>query len=103
MEIEETKEKAKDVMDKVVKSSKDAFSKAGNVIQKLGDKSVQKIELMQLESKRKDEIKKLGLIAEQKFYKENAESLSKNDEEVLKILNELKKIDEDIEKHKVNN
>ena len=54
MEMEEAKEKAKDVMDKVVVSSKDAFSKAGNAIQKFGDKSVLKIEIMQLKSKRKN-------------------------------------------------
>ena len=63
MEMEEAKEKAKDVMDKVVVSSKDAFSKAGNAIQKFGDKSVLKIEIMQLKSKRKNAVSKLGVYA----------------------------------------
>ena len=67
MEMEEAKEKAKDVMDKVVVSSKDAFSKAGNAIQKFGDKSVLKIEIMQLKSKRKNAVSKLGVYAEKKF------------------------------------
>ena len=96
MEMEEAKEKAKDVMDKVVVSSKDAFSKAGNAIQKFSDKSVLKIEIMQLKSKRKNAVSKLGVYAEKKFYAENAESISRSEDEVSKLLDEIKNLDSQI-------
>lgn len=97
MEMNEAKEKAKDVVDKVVVTSKDALLKAGSTVQKWSDIGVVKLEIVQLKSKRKNLVSRLGQYAEKCFLVDQAESVLISDPEVKFILQEIKDVDALIE------
>jgi predicted DNA-binding protein (UPF0278 family) len=53
-------ENVKKYVDKGIKVSKDAFSKAGTTASRWGDQGVKKVELLQLSAKLKEQYEKLG-------------------------------------------
>jgi len=53
-------DKMKNYLDKSVEVSKDTIGKAGDVVQEFGDKSITKVEKIQLEQKLKREYLELG-------------------------------------------
>ena len=98
---EETKEKTKNFMDKVKKvfdrgivASKKALGVAGDAVQDFSDKSVLRIEKMQLESKLKKQYELLGEYASDTFAKKN--SIAASDTKVSAILKEIKRIKAEI-------
>lgn len=99
MDKEEFKEKFKFGMEKVVESSKKALAQAGSAVQDFSDKSVIRIEIHQLESKRDEQVKLLGNLAMSRFLAEGTQTLSSDEEAVSAILEEVKKLDKDIAEH----
>lgn len=99
MDKEEFKEKFKFGMEKVVESSKKALAQAGSAVQDFSDKSVIRIEIHQLESKRDEQVKLLGDLAMSRFLAEGTQTLSSDEEAVSAILEEVKKLDKDIAEH----
>lgn len=100
MNKEELKEKFKTGLDKVVESSKVAFSKAGTAVQKFSEDSVTHIEIKQYESKKGDQFKKLGELAFEKFQNDDAAVMSASEEAVVAIINQIKEYDEEIAKRR---
>lgn len=90
-------EKLKDMMGKGATASKNAFEKAGSAVQDFSDKSVLKIEIKQLESKRNQDYTKLGTFAANAFLS-GADSVSVSTDEVKEIIEDIKSIDAEIEK-----
>lgn len=99
MDKEELKEKFKFGMEKVMESSKKALAQAGSAVQDFSDKSVIRIEIHQLESKRDEQVKLLGDLALTRFLAEGTQTLSSDEEAVAAILEEIKKLDKDIAEH----
>lgn len=98
---EETKEKTKNFMDKVKKvfdrgivASKKALGVAGDAVQDFSDKSVLRIEKMQLESKLKKQYELLGEYASDTFVKKT--SLASADTKVSAFIKEIKRIKSEI-------
>lgn len=85
-------DKVKDFMDKGVEVSKTAITKAGEVVQDFGDKSVTKIEIKKLESKLGKLINELGSYVFDKFNSENAEFVNASDEKVASIINNINEV-----------
>ena len=103
---EETKQKAKGLINKVkgaldkgLNASKKALGIAGEAVQDFSDKSVIRIEIHQLESKRDEQVKLLGDLAMSRFLAEGTQTLSSDEEAVSAILEEVKKLDKDIAEH----
>ncbi len=92
--------KMKNYLDRGVEVSKDALVKAGEKVQDFGDKSVNRIEISQLEGKIQKEILKLGNYAYSSFTKENCTSFSTEDENVQQILKEIALLNKEIEQKK---
>ena len=88
------KEKAKELLGKGARASKEAFNKAGNAIQDFSDKSVLKIDIKKLENEKEAVYSELGEYAASVF-KEN-DSLSGNDEKVGGLLQKLSELEEKI-------
>lgn len=100
MNKDEIKEKLKTGLDKVVESSKVAFTKAGTAVQKFSDNSVTHIEIKQYESKRNEQLKKLGELAIEKFNSDDTAVLSASEEQVVAIRDLIKEYDTEIEKRR---
>ena len=100
MNKDEIKEKLRTGLDKVVESSKVAFTKAGTAVQKFSDNSVTHIEIKQYESKRNEQLKKLGEIAIEKFKDDDSAVLSASEEQVVAIRNLIKEYGSEIEKRR---
>ena len=92
--------KMKNYLDRGVEVSKDALVKAGEKVQDFGDKSVNRIEISQLEGKVQKEILKLGNFAYDSFAKENCENIAAENETVQQILKEIASLNEEIAQKK---
>lgn len=89
-------EKMKEYLDKGVEVSKEALSKAGDVVQDFSDKSVTKIESHQLVSRQNKEYRALGQ-AVQKFFEENpTATLSADNSAISGIMAEIKRLEKEI-------
>ncbi|MBR5932938.1 MAG: hypothetical protein IK002_03015 [Treponema sp.] len=98
---EETKEKTKTFMNKVKKvfdrgivASKKALGVAGDAVQDFSDKSVLRIEKMQLETKLKKQYEMLGEYAFSVLTKKSSVSIT--DTKVSSALKEIKRINSEI-------
>ena len=87
MNIEEIGNKVKDLFSKGTQVSKDALSKAGDKVQDFTDKSVAKIEIHRIESKRNDKYKEMGLKLSQMLLE--GASITCSNAEDIKILNDI--------------
>ena len=81
-------------LDKSVEVSKKGLKTAGNAISDFGDKSVLRIELSQMKTKKARTLQALGQYAYEVFAEQA--SLKAHDETVEKLLSELKKLDDEI-------
>lgn len=89
-------EKMKEYLDKGVEVSKEALSKAGDVVQDFSDKSVTKIESHQLVSRQNKEYRALGQ-AVQKFFEENpTATLSADNSAIGGIIDEIQRLEKEI-------
>lgn len=91
-------ERMKDYLDRGMDASKDALSKAGNVIQDLGDKGVHRIELMQLEHKCKNEFASLGMQLYTLFRLQGRSSIDSEDPAINRIIEHIDSLRAEIEK-----
>lgn len=87
MDTNELGQKVKDLFSKGSKATKEAFEKAGDKVQTFSDKSVLKIEMHQLETKRDLKYEELGLKLSQMLI-QGAKVTSDNEDD-LKILEGL--------------
>ena len=98
MNVEDFGNKVKDLFSRGTQASKEALSKAGDKVQDFTDKSVTKIEIHKLETKRACKYEEMGLKLSQMLL-EGASITSSNAEDI-KILNdiqeEIKNLDEQI-------
>lgn len=99
---EETKENTKAFFDKVkrtfdrgIRASKKALGVAGDAVQDFGDKSVLRIEKMQLETKQKKQFEMLGEYIYKNFSSKNS-SIKSGDEKIAVFIKEIKRLDEEI-------
>jgi len=103
MNVEELSKKVKSVFSKGVETSKEAFEKAGDKVQNFTDKSVTKIEIHKLETKRDCKYEEMGLKISQMLLEGASITCSNADD--IRILNdlqeEIKKLDQEI-KNKEN-
>ena len=81
-------------LDKSVEAGKKGLVTAGNAISEFGDKSVTRIEISQMKSKRAKVLLELGRYVFETV--EKGGSVSETDEEILKFIGRVKKFDEDI-------
>ena len=89
-------DKMKEYLDKGVEVSKEALSKAGDVVQDFSDKSVTKIETHQLISRQNKEYRALGQ-AVLKFFEENpSASLSADNSLISGIMAEIQRLEKEI-------
>ena len=88
MNMEELGSKLKDLFSKGTKASKEALEKAGDKVQDFTDKSVTKIEIHKLETKRDCKYEEMGLKLSQMLL-EGASITSSNADDI-KILNDIK-------------
>ncbi len=98
METQDFNEKAKDELKKAATVTKSAFEKVGNKVQDFTDRTVIKVKVNQLETKRSCKYEELGMKISSMLL-EGAEINSKNtdDVEIVKsIQNEIAKISEQI-------
>lgn len=93
-------DKMKGYVDKGVSVSKEAFGKAGGAVQNFSDKSVVRIEIKQLETKRKVQLDSLGEKVYALFGKGKCTEISADMPDISPLLADLKKIDRDISKRK---
>lgn len=99
---DETKQKTKTFFDKVKKTfdrginaSKKALGVAGDAVQDFSDKSVLRIEKMQLETKQKKQFEMLGEYAYRILSSKNS-SLKASDDKVSNIMKEIKRLASEI-------
>ncbi|MCI1208375.1 MAG: hypothetical protein LKF96_02895 [Treponema sp.] len=92
--------KMKDYLDKGAKVSKMAIDKAGGAVQDLGDKSVVRIEMKQLETKRENKISELGKSVYGIFSKNRQSSLTAESSEIAPLIAEIKKMDRELGKRR---
>ena len=85
-------DKMKNYLDKGVKASKDTLDKAGDAVQKLGDKSITKVEQMQMEQKLKQEYLELGKICYGLINEKETVSISSSDTGFQKHFSAIKDI-----------
>lgn len=104
------KTKLKNFISKSSDVTKSAFSKASNAVQKFSDKSVLKIEIKQMESKKEKLFTKIGKHLSSVLAHENVDLMNlqnSNDEKISTLLEEIKtfqaeivQLNLDIEKNK---
>ena len=87
MNVEELSKKVKSVFSKGVETSKEAFEKAGDKVQNFTDKSVTKIEIHKLETKRDCKYEEMGLKISQMLLEGASITCSNADD--IRILNDL--------------
>ena len=110
MDTDEMKTKLKNFISKSSDVTKSAFSKASNAVQKFSDKSVLKIEIKQMESKKEKLFTKIGKHLSSVLAHENVDLMnlqSSNDEKISTLVEEIKtfqaeivQLNLDIEKNK---
>ncbi len=91
-------DKMKKYVDKGVEVSKDAFSKAGEKAQDLGEKGVLKIEIKQLESKAAHECMSLGTKVYELLVTGKQESVTADDGQISGILSEITRLKDEVAK-----
>ena len=104
------KTKLKNFISKSSDVTKSAFSKASNAVQKFSDKSVLKIEIKQMESKKEKLFTKIGKHLSSVLSNENVDLMNlqnSNDEKISTLVEEIKtfqaeivQLNLDIEKNK---
>ena len=104
------KTKLKNFISKSSDVTKSAFSKASNAVQKFSDKSVLKIEIKQMESKKEKLFTKIGKHLSSILANENVDLMNlqnSNDEKITTLVEEIKtfqaeivQLNLDIEKNK---
>ena len=104
------KTKLKNFISKSSDVTKSAFSKASNAVQKFSDKSVLKIEIKQMESKKEKLFTKIGKHLSSVLSNENVDFMNlqnSNDEKISTLIEEIKtfqaeivQLNLDIEKNK---
>ncbi len=87
MDMEELVKKVKSLFSKGVESSKEALEKAGDKVQDFTDKSVTKLEIHKLETKRDCKYEEMGLKLSQMLLQ--GASITCENPEDIKILNDL--------------
>ncbi len=87
MNMDEIGNKVKDLFSRGTKASKAALEKAGDKVQDFTDKSVTKIEIHRLETKRNSKYEEMGLKLSQMLL-EGASITSSNPDDI-KILNDI--------------
>ena len=110
MDTDEMKTKLKNFISKSSDVTKSAFSKASNAVQKFSDKSVLKIEIKQMESKKEKLFTKIGKHLSSVLAHENVDLMNlqnSNDEKITTLVEEIKtfqaeivQLNLDIEKNK---
>jgi hypothetical protein len=110
MDTDEMKTKLKNFISKSSDVTKSAFSKASNAVQKFSDKSVLKIEIKQMESKKEKLFTKIGNHLSSVLANENVDLMNlqnSNDEKIATLIEEIKtfqaeivQLNLDIEKNK---
>ena len=110
MDTDEMKTKLKNFISKSSVVTKSAFSKASNAVQKFSDKSVLKIEIKQMESKKEKLFTKIGKHLSSVLSNENVDLMNlqnSNDEKISTLVEEIKtfqaeivQLNLDIEKNK---
>jgi TolA-binding protein len=110
MDTDEMKTKLKNFISKSSDVTKSAFSKASNAVQKFSDKSVLKIEIKQMESKKEKLFTKIGKHLSSVLAHENVDLMNlqnSNDEKITTLIEEIKtfqaeivQLNLDIEKNK---
>ncbi len=110
MDTDEMKTKLKKFISKSSDVTKSAFSKASNAVQKFSDKSVLKIEIKQMESKKEKLFTKIGKHLSSVLSNENVDLMNlqnSNDEKITTLIEEIKtfqaeivQLNLDIEKNK---
>ena len=110
MDTDEMKTKLKNFISKSSDVTKSAFSKASNAVQKFSDKSVLKIEIKQMESKKEKLFTKIGKHLSSILSNENVDLMNlqnSNDEKISTLVEEIKtfqaeivQLNLDIEKNK---
>lgn len=110
MDTDEMKTKLKNFISKSSDVTKSAFSKASNAVQKFSDKSVLKIEIKQMESKKEKLFTKIGKHLSSVLSNENVDLMNlqnSNDEKITTLIEEIKtfqaeivQLNLDIEKNK---
>jgi len=110
MDTDEMKTKLKNFISKSSDVTKSAFSKASNAVQKFSDKSVLKIEIKQMESKKEKLFTKIGKHLSSILANENVDLMNlqnSNDEKITTLVEEIKtfqaeivQLNLDIEKNK---
>ncbi len=96
MTKEEFKDKFRDGLDKFLKSSKEAFGKAGSAVQDFSDKSVIRIEKKQFESKRNGRYEELGRMIAEKLIEDPKAKVDTEGAEVVRIIEDVKKLNAEI-------
>lgn len=91
-------DKMKDFMDKGIEVSKEALIKAGSKVQDLGDKSVTKIETVQLEHKLEKEFSLLGLQVWDVLCQQNESSIQVSDARISGIVEEISRLKKELDK-----
>jgi hypothetical protein len=91
-------DKMKDFMDKGIEVSKEAILKAGSKVQDIGDKSVTKIEAIQLQHKLEREFSLLGLQVWDVLCRQNEGSVAPGDSRISGILSEISRLKDELEK-----
>lgn len=93
MDTDEMKTKLKNFISKSSDVTKSAFSKASNAVQKFSDKSVLKIEIKQMESKKEKLFTKIGKHLSSVLSNENVDLMNlqnSNDEKISTLVEEIK-------------
>lgn len=87
----------KNVVDKVVVASREAFDKVGSAVQKFSDQSVIRIEKKQFETLRGEKISALGQKAADLFIRDRASEMKADDPEVAALIKEIKRLGKEID------
>ena len=91
-------ERMKDFMSKGIEVSKDALKKAGNKVQDIGDKSVTKIETIQLQHKLEKEFSRLGLQVWDILCQEKEKNIEADDSRISGFFDEIARLKAELEK-----
>lgn len=94
-------DKMKDFMDKGIEVSKEALIKAGSKVQDLGDKSVTKIETVQLQHKLEKEFSLLGLQVWDVLCQQKESSIQVSDARISGIVEEISRLKNELDKRSV--
>lgn len=88
--------KLTDYLDKGVDMSRDAITKAGDVVQDMGNKGVLRIEILQLKEKQNKEYRDLGMSVAEIFRENPGESITEDTLRVRKSLELIRDFDQQI-------